>query len=87
MKREVIKQIKEDLRSRTVLQKEFEQLLADRDVLHKIFKYAKRLDKPNHPLPVNVARLIVNAQRRFSIDRNKVRCCRRFHLLLSMACA
>lgn len=72
MKREVIKHIKEDLRSREVLIREFDQLLADREILYKSLKAGKRLDKTTHPLPMNVARLIVNAQRRFSIDRNKV---------------
>ncbi len=43
--------------------------------MRKIFTFCRRLDKDRegHPLPVNLSRLIVNAQKRFSIDRNAVR--------------
>ena len=40
--------------------------------LYKIFSFCRRLDKTEHPLPVNLSRLIINAQKRFNIDRNQV---------------
>jgi hypothetical protein len=45
--------------------------------MYKIFAFCRRLDKDRegHPLPVNLSRLIVNAQKRFSIDRNQVGSC------------
>ena len=45
------------------------------NTLFKVFSYCRRLDKSDHPLPVNLSRLIINAQKRFSIDRNQVREC------------
>ena len=47
-----------------------------REEMAKIFSFCRRLDKDRdgHPLPVNLSRLIVNAQKRFNIDRNQVRC-------------
>ncbi len=42
------------------------------DVLYQVFRAARRLDKEEHPLPVNLSRAIVNAQKRFSIDKNQV---------------
>ena len=42
------------------------------NTLFKVFSFCRRLDKSDHPLPVNLSRLIINAQKRFSIDRNQV---------------
>ncbi len=52
-------------------------LHACREEMYKIFAFCRRLDKDRegHPLPVNLSRLIVNAQKRFSIDRNQVGSC------------
>ncbi len=48
--------------------------LCGREEMAKIFSFCRRLDKDRdgHPLPVNLSRLIVNAQKRFNIDRNQV---------------
>ncbi len=42
-----------------------------------MFASCRRLgkDREGHPLPVNLNRLIVNAQKRFSIDPNQVSLC------------
>mgnify|MGYP001953936559 CR=1 FL=1 len=57
-------------RTREVLMKEFKVLEDDRVELYKILKAAGRLSEGVHPLPVNLKRLITNAQKKFSIGPN-----------------
>ncbi|OMJ22383.1 DNA-directed RNA polymerase II subunit rpb1 [Smittium culicis] len=51
------------------LDDEYQQLLADRKLLQN---FICRNGEPTHPMPVNMPRLIINAQQLFHIDKRKV---------------
>jgi DNA-directed RNA polymerase II subunit RPB1 len=53
--------------SQRLLDEEFEQLAEDRKILREIFPSGES----RWPLPVNLKRLILNAQRNFNVDRRK----------------
>ncbi|CAR30106.1 DNA-directed RNA polymerase II subunit RPB1 [Lachancea thermotolerans CBS 6340] len=56
-----------DLKLQALLDEEFKQLVEDREFLRKIFVDGEQ----NWPLPVNIRRIIQNAQQTFRIDQTK----------------
>ncbi|CUS23088.1 LAQU0S08e01860g1_1 [Lachancea quebecensis] len=56
-----------DLKLQALLDEEFKQLAEDREFLRKIFVDGEQ----NWPLPVNIRRIIQNAQQTFRIDQTK----------------
>jgi len=65
---DVIESCRGDLDLRVMLQDEFDQLRDDRTQLRKIQGYSKAENDDSVQLPVNITRLIWNAQRNFHID-------------------
>jgi len=57
--------------TRAILDAEVAQLEKDRLQLYDILSASDMMGKPKAPLPVNINRVITNAQKRFKVDTNK----------------
>ncbi|KAH9259671.1 hypothetical protein BASA81_002093 [Batrachochytrium salamandrivorans] len=71
----VIEQIRKSPETRRILEEEFTQLEADREELLKI-AFARdpggaRASDQNFQLPVNIARMVLNAKKRWKMDMNR----------------
>ena len=56
-----------DIKLQSLLDEEYKQLIKDRKFLREVFTDGE----PNWPLPINIRRIVQNAQQTFKIDRTK----------------
>jgi DNA-directed RNA polymerase II subunit RPB1 len=75
MEPRVVSDIQNSPSVRDILAGEFSQLIDDQTALRQIMWYREpggaRVDDKSLPLPVNIARLIWNAQKTFHVDKSK----------------
>lgn len=67
----IVESIRSNVETRAILDAEVAQLEKDRLQLYDILSASDMMGKPKAPLPVNINRVITNAQKRFKVDTNK----------------
>eukprot|EP00005_Dracoamoeba_jomungandri_P005646 CAMPEP_0174262196 /NCGR_PEP_ID=MMETSP0439-20130205/12829_1 /TAXON_ID=0 /ORGANISM="Stereomyxa ramosa, Strain Chinc5" /LENGTH=1899 /DNA_ID=CAMNT_0015346859 /DNA_START=57 /DNA_END=5756 /DNA_ORIENTATION=+ len=67
---EIIEDIKSRSDAHAILEMEYKEILADRRMLREEILPEEKIGEDNWPLPVNLSRLITNAQKIFHLDKN-----------------